>query len=635
MSDELQQYYERELRFIRRQAAEFAARHPGIASQLLLEPDRCEDPHVERLIEAFAVLTARVQLRLDDEFPEITNAFLGALYPQLLAPVPSLTIVQFTPDASRAEATTGIRVPRHSLLHTRPVGGVRCKFRTSYPVTLWPIEVAGVDVLALDRGHPGAPAEAAGAIRIRLRTVGAQNFAQLPLDSLRLFVDGPSDIAHQLYGLLFRSPLGVLVQNGQAPGAPATPAGRRAAGRFLPPDRLQPVGFGPDEMLLDSTPASQLGYGLLQDYFCFPEKFLFVDVVGLTPDVLAGCGPDLELLVLLDQPPLALASALGPESLRLGCAPAVNLFPHQAEPIRLTHAVSEYAVLPDLHAAAAYEVIAVREVESVEPGTGGVKNYRPFYSLRHGDPRGREPAFWSATRRPSPREGDPGTDLFLMLVDRNGRPLQELPSETLLVRAVCSNRDVPAGLLMGDERGDFQIEGQPGVTRVRALRKPTPSLRLPLQREGHWRLVSLLQLNHLSLPGLAMADAAAEGDAPPAVTPAADPVALRELLSLLDFVNSEATRKRIAGLVGVRAQRALRRVATGGGRLFVRGLEVTLEFDETRYAGSSAFLFASVLERFFGLYTTVNSFTQTVAVGRQQEGVMKRWPPRAGQITLT
>jgi type VI secretion system protein ImpG len=222
-----------------------------------------------------------------------------------------------------------------------------------------------------------------------------------------------------------------------------------------------------------------------------------------------------------------------------------------------------------------------------------------------------------------------------MLVDRNGRPLQELPSETLLVRAVCSNRDVPAGLLMGDERGDFQIEGQPGVTRVRALRKPTPSLRLPLQREGHWRLVSLLQLNHLSLPGLAMADAAAEGDAPPAVTPAADPVALRELLSLLDFVNSEATRKRIAGLVGVRAQRALRRVATGGGRLFVRGLEVTLEFDETRYAGSSAFLFASVLERFFGLYTTVNSFTQTVAVGRQQEGVMKRWPPRAGQITLT
>ena len=632
MSDELQQYYERELRFIRRQAAEFAAKHPGIASQLLLEPDRCEDPHVERLIEAFAVLTARVQLRLDDEFPEITNAFLGALYPQLLAPVPSLTSVQFTPDASRTEATTGIRVPRHSLLHTRPVGGVRCRFRTCYPVMLWPIQVTGVDVAPLDRGHPGAPAEAAGAIRIRLRTIGAQNFAQLPLGSLRFFVDGPPDIAHQLYGQLMRNPLGVLVQNGQATTAPA---GRRTPGRFLPPDRLQAVGFGPDEMLLESTPASQVGYGLLQDYFCFPDKFLFVDIAGLTPDVLAGCGPDLELLVLLEQPPLALASALGPESLRLGCAPAVNLFPYQTEPIRLTHAVSEYAVVPDLHAAHAYEVIAVQDVESVEPGTGGVKNYRPFYSLRHGDPRGQEPAFWSATRRPSPRENDPGTDIFLMLVDRNGRPLQEMPSETLMVRAVCSNRDVPAGLLLGDERGDFQIEGQPGVTRVRALRKPTPTLRLPLRREGHWRLVSMLQLNHLSLSGLAPEATTEEEGGASSAMPTSDPVALRELLSLLDYVNSEATRKRIAGLVGVRAQRALRRVATGSGRLFVRGLEVTLEFDETKYAGSSAFLFASVLERFFGLYTTVNSFTQTVAVGRQAEGVMKRWPPRAGQVTLT
>ncbi|MHB8079822.1 MAG: type VI secretion system baseplate subunit TssF, partial [Candidatus Krumholzibacteriia bacterium] len=516
MSDELQQYYERELRFIRRLAGEFAAKHPGIASQLLLEPDRCEDPHVERLIEAFAVLTARVQLRLDDEFPEITNAFLGALYPQLLAPVPSLTIAEFTPDASRAEATTGICVPRRSLLHTRPVGGVRCKFSTCYPVTLWPIQVAGVDVVPLDRGHPGAPPEAAGAIRIRLRTVGAQKFAQLPLGSLRFFVDGPPDIAHRLYGLLLRDPLGVLVQNGQAAGAPA---GRRTPGRFLPPDQIQPVGFAADEVLLESTPAAQPGYGLLQDYFCFPDKFLFVDVAGLTPEVLAGCGPELELLVLLEQPPLALAGSLGPESLRLGCAPAVNLFPHQTEPIRLTHAVSEYPVVPDLHAAPAYEVIAVREVEAVEPATGAVKAYRPFYSLRHGDPRGHEPAFWSATRRPSPREGDAGTDLFLTLVDRNGRPLQELPGETLTVRAVCSNRDVPAGLLLGDERGDFQIEGQPGVTKVRALRKPTAALRLPLRREGHWRLVSLLQLNHLSLAGLAPADAvAAGGGAPTALT---------------------------------------------------------------------------------------------------------------------
>ncbi len=633
MRDQLLHHYERELRFIRRLAADFTERYPAIAGQLLLEPDKCEDPHVERLIEAFAILAARVQVRLDDEFSEITSAFLGALHPQLLAPVPSFTIVQFFPDASRSEATAGIRIPRHSLLHTRPVGGVRCRFRTCSAVTLWPVEVAGLDVTALDRGQAGCPPETAGAIRITLRTIGTQTFADLPLGSLRFFIDGSGAVAHELYELLLRNPLGILARPAAAPGRGGQ---RRAPGVFLPPERLQPAGFAPEEGLLEAARDSQLGYRLLQEYFCFPDKYLFVDVGGLDGGALAGCGRELELLVLLDHVPLELGTKLGPENLKLGCAPAANLFPHQAEPIRLTHATPEYQIVPDAHAANAYEVQSVQTVESIEPGTGAVRAYRPFFSLRHGDPREGEPAFWHASRRPSPRKDDAGTEVYLTLVDRDARLLEELPSETLLVHALCSNRDLPPRLPLGDERGDFQIEGQPGVTHVRSLRKPTPSLRPDEQREGHWRLVSLLQLNHLSLLGAC----AGEGGAPAGASAgvgageAEDPVAFRELLSLLDFTGSAANKLRIAGLAGLRARRVLRRVTVDGSRVFARGLEVTLEFDETKYAGSGAFLFASVLERFLGLYTTVNSFTQTVAVGRQREGVLKRWPPRAGRLTL-
>lgn len=641
MRDRLLGYYERELRFIRRLAAEFATRYPAVAGQLLLEPDKCEDPHVERLIEAFAMLTARVQLRLDDEFPQLTEALLNALHPHYLAPVPSATIVQFAADPDRAEATTGIRVPRHALLHARPVGGVRCRFRTAYPVTLWPVELTGADVVPLGRGQAGLPAGTAAALRLSLRTLRAQNFRDLPLGALRFFLDGEPSLVHGLYELLLRNPLGVLVRpagaggrtgrgkTGDAAGAGESTAHLDAAPVLRGPECVQPVGFAADEGLLEDAAAAHLGHRLLQEYFCFPDKLQFVDVGGLDEAALAGVGETLELLVLLDHLPLEIADQVGPENFQLGCAPAVNLFPHQCDPIPLQQTISEYQVTPDVHAALAYEVVAVREVESLKSGPGAaVRAYRPFYALRHGDPRDGERAFWHAGRRPSRQANDAGTEVFLTLVDPDGRPLAEPPVETLSVQALCSNRDLPAHLPLGDQRGDFQIEGRPGVTRVRALRRPTAPLRAVEPAEQQWRLLSLLQLNYLSLlgPPAAAEDGGAGG--------LADPVALRELLSLLDFARTAATRQRIAGLTGVRARRVLRRVTADGQRVFARGLEVTVELDETKFAGSGVYLFASLLERFLGLYATINSFTQTVAVVRQREGVLKRWPPRAGDMQL-
>jgi len=621
MRDDLLHYYERELRFIRRQAADFARRYPAIAGQLLLEPEKCEDPHVERLIEAFAMMSARVQLRLDDEFPEISGAFLEALYPHYLAPVPSLTMVQMETDPARAEGTTGVRVPRHSLLYTRPVGGTRCRFRTCYDLTLWPATVATLDLVPLDPGTPGCPPGARAALRARLRTLGSQRFADMPLGSLRFFLDGDAAVAHQLYELLLREPLGLLVR-------PDPGGGRRAKAPVrLGPEAIRPVGFGRHEDLLGAPRASRRATRLLQEYFLFPDKFLFVELAGLTPAVLAGAGQEIELLVLLDRLPLELEGNVGPENFKLGCTPAVNLFPHQAEPIRLEHTRAEYPVVPDAHAPDAFEVFAVTEVETVAPGTGRVTEFRPFYELRHGEAAETEPAFWQASRRPSPRRDDAGTEIALALVDRASKPAEKLPGETLVVRCLCTNRDLPPRLPLGEGRGDFQIEGQTGVAGIRSLRKPTPPLRGHLDPRERWRLVSLLSLNHLSLVAEETATDA-RGEA------ARVPVALRELLGLLDFTDSAVTRQRIAGLTGVEARRVLRQIETGEGRVFARGLEIAVELDEPKYTGSGAYLFASVLERFFGLYASVNSFTQTVARVRQREEVLKRWPPRAGDQAL-
>jgi len=622
MRDQLLHYYENELRFVRRELVTFAESYPAIASQLLLEPDKCEDPHVERLIESFAMLTARVQMRLDDDFPEITSSLLGMLHPNFLAPMPSATIVQFGGDADRIQATTGTAIPRHSQIHTPPVKGVRCRFRTCYPVTLWPVKVTDLSVIALDRGSPLCPPEAVAAIRIGLSTLGSQTFAQLPLESLRFFFDGNVATAHRLYELFFCRSCGVIVRPGQD-DTEASRVGSQA--RFLPPEVLRPVGFAADEGLVDDSGSAHLGHQLLQEYFVFPEKFLFGEIGGLDGPVMAGAGKDLEILLLLDRLPLDLEAKLGPENLKLGCTPAVNIFPQHAEPIILKHTQPEYRVIPEASAQDFYEVHSIEQVETLDARTGNVREFRPFFSLRHGDPREGEMAFWQLARRAGGKGQDGGTECFLTLVDAQGAPSDRYQDDTLVVKLMATNRDLPADLPLGTRGGAFSIEGQPGIESITTLRKPTATVRAPEGQATMWRLVSLLSLNYLSL--LEVVDDGRSQDG-------GGPVAFREMMSLLDFADTAVTRQRIAGLLGLDWRRVVRQVSTAEGRLLTRGLEITLHFEEANYTGSGVFVFASILERFLAYYTSINSFTQTVATVKKRQEVLKRWLPRAGEDLL-
>lgn len=615
MPDPLERLYENELGFIRKLGAEFAEARPKIAGRLGVRQDagESEDPHVERLIESFAFLTARVRHKLEDEFPELTESLLGALYPHYLAPIPSLAIVQFDVDPDRGQLPKGHLIPRHSALRSRAIQGTRCQFRTAYPVTLWPISVVSARYQTTPFGRDVVPpprsAEAKALIRMEWQVGGGGDFATLELDRLRFFLGGDNALAYKLHELIFNHVTQIVIRaSGSGPQDPSL---------VLPAEALAPVGFERDEGLLPYDHRSFLGYRLLTEYFAFPRKFLFFDLLRLEKIRTGGFGSRVEVLFFLDRAEPSPEPKVSAETFRLGCAPIVNLFSAEADPIGLSHEKFEYLVTPDARNHAAMEVHTIERVSSTSMDTGEVVEYRPFHAFKHGADPGRQRAYWHARREPSRRRDDPGTEVYLSLVNLAFEPTTP-PAEFLSVRALCTNRDLPARLrLASGERWEFELESQAPLNSITPLVNPTAPARLPPE-QIRWRLISHLSLNHLSI-----------------VDETDGAEALKEILRLYAFGDNEkVATQHIDGIVSVRSRRKLAPVEDSHGRGFCRGIEVEIEFDEEKYVGGGVFLFASVLDRFLGLYATINSATRLVARLKSRKGNLKQWPFRAGEQPL-
>ena len=611
MSDELLPYYNRELAFIRQMGAEFGEAHPKIAARLRMVAEATADPHVARMIEAFAYLNARTRHKLDDDFPEVSEALLGVLYPHYLAPIPSMAIIQFVLDRQQGELTTGYTIDRGSTIETEPIDGQPCRFRTCYPTTLWPLDVK----LAEFRGQPfAAPSvrfasDAMGVVRLQLQCFSEKAaFSQLELDSLRFFLKGQSQYIYDLYELLLNDTIGVAIAN--SPGDPEPVV--------LGKECVRPVGFQRDEGMLDYSGRSFRGYRLLSEYFAFPEKFLFVDIDGLTPNVLSRIGNTLELFLYVKRHSTDLEKIIDRDTFQTGCCPMVNLFKQRAEPIALTHTQTEYRVVPDARRPLAHEVYSVDRVIATSPDNEEV-SFVPFYSVKHGRDVHEQRLFWYGSRRPAGYAGgqaDEGTEVLLSLVDLNFKPSS--PSGLAIdVETTCLNRDLPHRLPFGGGQPNLQLASGAPVSKIVCLTAPTPTRRPALRHGTVWRLISHLSLNHLSLVDH---DDGAD--------------ALREILKLYDFADSAETRSIIDGLLGVASRRVVGRVGGPVSAGFCRGVEVTLRFDEERFSGGGVYLFASVLERFLGLYSSINSFTKTVATTNKREEPLRRWPPRAGERVL-
>jgi type VI secretion system protein ImpG len=610
--DELLLYYERELTFLRQMGVEFADKYPKIASRLSLEPDKCEDPHVERLLEAFAFLAARVHLKIDDEFPEITEALLSIIYPHFIRPVPSMTIADFRVNPEQGQIGAGLKIPRGAVLSSRPVGGVPCKFRTCYDTYIWPLSVVAAEWKTPDRLQPAIKApEAAAALRIELKCWPDITFEKLRPNPLRFFLNGESGLIHTLYELLCSRCTGILVRD-PTPGSRVRPVDLR-------PDALRPVGFAEDEGMLPYPRRSFTGYRLLHEYFTFPEKFFFLDLTGLDAALANGFKDRAELIFLIAPFELAdrrqaLELGVTEKTFQTACAPTVNLFQQTAEPILLTQRRFDYPIVPDIRRPNATEIFSVDEVVSVRPDSQEPVRFEPFYSFRHGHSGGRGQVFWMASRRASGRRDDDGTEMFLSLVDLEQRPVAP-DVDSLTVRLTSTNRDLPSRLPFGMESGDFELESGAPVHSIMALRKPTPALRPPTGKASLWRLVSHLSLNYLSL-----------------VTEGRE--ALQEILKLYNFTNSSYSVKQIEGITDLKSRPQFARIISENGITFARGTRVEMELDEENFVGGGAYLFASVMEHFLGLYVTLASFSQLSVSTRQRKEVLKLWPPRAGSRIL-
>lgn len=619
MDPRLLKYYNRELQHLREMAGEFAQEFPKIAGRLSLDGFECADPYVERLLEGFGFLTARIQLKLDAEFPRFTQHLLEMTYPHYLAPTPSMAVVRLEPDMDEGSLAEGFEVPRGSRLRSVLAKGEQtpCEYLTSHNVRLWPLQVEEAEYFVHSRelsGLAGINQQAIKAgFRLRLRSGGGRAFSKLSLNELTLFLGGPGERALRIYEQMHGNAIAVVARWQGAEGIEH---------EVIPASRIEQVGFEDDEALLPFTRRSFQGYRLLHEYFAFHQRYLFVRLAGLERAVRRCEAEELTLLVLLDRADADLTNVVDAKDFALHCTPAVNLFPKRADRIHVSGTAPEYHLVVDRTRPVDFEVHSIQEVVGHGTGADAEQPFRPFYAMgdRGGDHRAyytlrREPRQLSSKQRSyGSRSGYVGSEVYLALVDADEAPYRS-DLKQLAVRALCTNRDLPLHMPVAQGRTDFTLETGAPVRAIRCVAGPTRP-RPPFgEGEVAWKLVSHLSLNYLSL----LDDEQTTGAA-----------ALHEMLKLYADANEPSTIKQIEGLHSAAARPITRSIPGPGPLAFGRGLEVTLTCDEAAFEGTGVFLLGAVMERFFAKYVSINSFAETV-VRTLDRGEIMRWPVRTGR----
>jgi len=618
--ESLLRYYRQELTYLREMGAVFAHRHPKVARRLELGPDESADPHVERLLEAFALLTGRIQQNLDADYPEIAAELLQVLYPHYLNPIPPMTIARFETDPKRGYPIAGQLVPRHTSLFSQHDEGMICRFRTAYPITLWPLAVTDARFENPIRFEGAGLPESATVLCLRLDSRQG-SLQDLELDRLRFFLHGDSLLVNTLYELIFAHCLGVAVlgDRGESPTL--------LTDRWGEPRMPLEVGFGLDEEVLPYPHHAHPAYRLVQEYFVFPEKLHFFEVDGL--EVHGGEGY-FDLLLLLDTIPGSRLSVT-PDTFRLGCTPAVNLFHRTSEPIRLDRTQLEYRLIPDYHRERTTEVHSIESVSASSDREDGSRELAPFYGFTHDLEERDHRAFWHGRRVATRLKDVTGTDVLLSFVDLDYHPAWP-STDTVYAHVLCTNRLLASQIEAG---GELQADLAGLSVPIAALLKPTPRLSPPMGGQTLWRLISQLSLNYLSLSGTPRGADGGNGGGEPSSAEAAHSLdALKEILRLYSVLDAPATQRQIQGVREMAVRPVVRRFGEEAWTGFCRGREVSLTFDRGYYTGGSAFLLGAVLRRFFALQAPVNSFAEVVLHTTDRKGEWKRWPPMAGERQL-
>lgn len=601
-SDKFLSYFHRELTYLRNAGASFSANHPKIARRLDWSKGEASDPHIERLLESFAFLTAQLHQNLDDRFPQIAAGLLNILYPQLVNPLPSMAIAQFEVDPSKAKMTGGYAIPKNTSLFAYADEGLQCKFRTSFDVTLWPViltEATFAQTLSYE--HLEAYPKKSWYLKLTLKSPKL-SFAELDLDTLTFHLAGDRLTTARLYQALFAQDSHPVLYSNDGKTL-----------RLVHLHAITPVGYSKDEQLLPSPSHSHPSYQLLQEYFHFPDKYLFFKINHLLKATQATAGDTLELFIPIEE--TALINSLTPqvENFLLGCTPIVNLFRKTTDPLRLTQRQVEYRITPDSRLERTHEIYCLEEVRGVTD-TGEMLTYAPYYSFEH---RRTGEAFWYHRRQMSDRRHIPGTDVYLSFVNDKFDPTQPA-TETIYAEALCTSRFLAEQLPAGAK---LQFEGKLPVTKITCLDRPINPAYSPFDGETLWKLVSQLAIHHLGYtdPQIALK-------------------VLKETLSLYAGISHNKNLTQIDGITSFTTKPSVRRIPRKASDQvwmgFVRGMSIDLTLDESLDPTGMSFILASILRHYFAFNVNIDSFVELNLKSVQRANHWVTWQPLSGQHQL-
>ncbi len=624
MNPGLLEYYNRELSYLRELGAEFAAQYPKVAGRLGMEGTDVADPYVERLLEGFSFLTARIQMKMDAEFPRFSQRLMEVIQPNYLAPMPSMAVVQFQPGMNEGALAKGFRLPRGTLLRggLAPGEQTRSEFTTGHDLMLWPLRVVSaalteppVDLPLARMGLGGRATPVRSALRLRIEVCGGALLSELDLDQLVFFLNGQDVQMTRLLELVAGNCHAVLCHGTQRPTGYL---GRLDAGA------IRHEGFEAGQALLPADARVFQGYRLLQEYFAFPERFLFFSISGLKPH-LQGIAREAEtkafdLTLLLTQSAPELEGVINAEHLALHCAPVINLAPRRADRIVVTPRQYDYHVVVERTRPLDYEVFSVISVTG-HASSGQAKEFRPFYRSVSDDD-GDYGAYYSLRREPrvlsdaarlsGTRTAYTGGETFLSLVDRQEAPFSDTLRH-LSVETLCTNRDLPLLLPRGGGN-DLSLRVSAPVTAIRVLKGPSRPRPALADGAATWRLISHLGLNYLDLSDTDAGESAR---------------ALRELLGVYAASAGPVMARQIAGLRQVQSTPVYRRLSRPGPAQIGRAVKIDLQVDETAFSGASPYVFGAVLNRYFSRHVSINTLTE-LALSTLQRGEVARWTAQPG-----
>lgn len=581
-------YYLDELVSLRELGREYSRNNPSLAP-FFDTPRR--DPDVERILEGVAFLCGRLRQKLDDELPEITHALFSLLWPNYLRTIPSCSIVRYEPAAN---LTWSVTIPRGTMVESVAVEGTTCLFRTVYENEVLPLRLSEQTIFEHD-----------GQIILALRfAVVGSTLENIPLSKLRLFFTGEPAIAHSLYFTMTRSVREVrFLLRGEN--------GAYQSVHVLSPEMIRPVGFREDEGLYPYPANTFPGYRIIQEYFCFSEKFLFTEISGLDTCVAAGkeavAGADEFMLhFVLSEFPEQYESWRR-DNIQLFCTPVVNLFAMDSTPLTVDHCQSEYRIVPDPRLPYHYAVYSVEQVQSWGGNGKQRREYRAFESFEHGSSPDANTAYYRLRLKPS--LNDESTETYISIVHSQASQVAQ-GEEILSLELTCTNRLLPARLIVGDI--NTHADNTPDTVSLSNITPVTPPYTPPLEGDLLWRLISNMSLNYLPLNNVHAIRAL---------------IASYDFRALHDRHRARVLDKMLGGMTDIVSEET-DRIYQG---LPVRGAMTRLTLDRGSFScEGDMYLFASVINEFLALYATVNSFHQLVVVDARR-GEEYQWPARLGR----